>query len=440
MARRILDSRIINKDQYLNVIKGGTEAGSPLEATDNFQIVSKDRFNRANGVAAYSGNSIPAIILPDGISAGETYAKLIPKDSSLNSPLTQLGPNTSVEYIISNYDLEKSYTISATQGNIVRNRDTVILTMPNMGPGIFVIDGREITINAIVGGIVQPSITNIANSTLLDPKASFSATTSSFTVSPGLSDVWYGTQYQIARDVNFSDIVVTTDVTGVLSTTITIPANILAYDTPYFIRVRQKGYSYGWSNWSTAYNIRTKTEQITIPIVNFSETVTDTHQIYVPGVKGGATTYYGPFAGEALIGHPRWQDYAIKNGVDVGLLPAGAWSYHRYVIDNTGNTKTQRVNISARFFCGIWDTCNGYIYYETVDNSVSGAVYVAGVNSGHVPDWNIYDFILNTTIDVPAGQKRVLRIYCDVSYNGDYKYNRYAGGFKAISLTHNSWL
>lgn len=440
MTRRIYGTSSRSKDSVLDVIVGGTYSITAKQATETLDIVSKDDFNKADGVVTMIGGSIPSIVLPNGISLADTYAKLTPKDISLNNPFTQLGPNVTVEFLISNYDLEAVYSLSATQGSVIRNRDTVSFTMPNSGPGIFTIDGREITIPSIVSGITKPSITNIANSSAIDKEASFIIETSNFALAQGLSDVFYGIQYQFSLDANFTNIFKTLDVTNVLSNNITVPADTLNYSTTYHVRVRHKGYSYGWSNWSDGYQITTKSDEVIIPVVAINYTVPDTWRVYTPAIKESPATYYGPYAGEALNGHERWQDYGEKNGVDVGLMPAAGWSNKRIAISNLGNTRTQRVNITGRFFCGVWDTANGYIYKETIDNSVSGASLIASANSGHVPDWNIYDFNVNTTYDIPPDSQIVLRFYTYSPYNGDYKYNRYLAGFKGVNVTHNAWI
>lgn len=168
------------------------------------------------------------------------------------------------------------------------------------------------------------------------------------------------------------------------------------------------------------------------PMTSVTHYSPDTYRMWFPGKPG---TYDSPRSGTPLIGHPRWADQVSVNGGAIYTLPSAAW-YNGYTITCVNNNPSaQKVNLSVNAFCGIWDTCNVYIYRVTPSQ-----VYIAGVNSGHVPDWNIYTFNLSTTDTVPADTTYQWRVYMDVSYNGDYKYNKYAGGVYSMWASFNSWV
>lgn len=101
--------------------------------------------------------------------------------------------------------------------------------------------------------IDKPTITQPAdNSDNLGPNITF--VSDEFSVTHG-TDIHQSTVWQIATDVDFTDVVAGTEQTGVDLTSFT--ANDLLANRTYYVRVKYIGYTKGSSEWSNVVTIRT---------------------------------------------------------------------------------------------------------------------------------------------------------------------------------------
>ena len=89
--------------------------------------------------------------------------------------------------------------------------------------------------------------------------------TSPFVLIGALDAVHEYTEYQISKNILFTDIVDTNYVRDT-KTDIVLSNLILEYDTEYFIRVRYKGSKYNASDWSDIVKIRTQASKVDLGV------------------------------------------------------------------------------------------------------------------------------------------------------------------------------
>lgn len=114
---------------------------------------------------------------------------------------------------------------------------------------------REITIPLFSGGIITPTITFPATNGT-DVSTSPTLQASAFTPVPSGSQTHSQTNWQIATDANFSNLVVNVT-NGTNLTSYPVPVSTLALKTKYYARVRYQGSVSGWSAWSGTVSFTT---------------------------------------------------------------------------------------------------------------------------------------------------------------------------------------
>ena len=249
MSKVILSNKLdfAEFDGRVNIGAGGTGADDPDEAKNNLNFIGTEDRNAANGVAGLDGNEkIYIELIPDALLAG----------GGLNGP-AEVTTGSVTNYTIAGYSVFVDYTLSVSAGSAVRNGDTITFTAPaTVQTATIVLNDRPYEINVVAPTVYvnAPSITSpVAGSNTLGASASFASSTFSMT---GGSDTHEGSDWQIATDANFINIVAAVTNSAVNKTSWT--ASGLQVSTTYYVRVRYKGATTGYGAWSPVVNYGTR--------------------------------------------------------------------------------------------------------------------------------------------------------------------------------------
>lgn len=247
-------------DNYISpvsIVQGGHGGQSAEEGLLNLGGVRQnDTQNPGDFLRLDEFGRLPASML----------SRLIKSEPRVDGPATR-NPSQAGTYTITNYDVFTQYTLSGVLGTATRSGPTITYT-PGAAPGDggFVLNGRRITVLISTQFPNQPVVTTPANASV-DRPLSFTATSSAFGVSSG-SDTHEMSDWQIATDSGFSNVVASSlaSVTDLTSWNVTG----LSFNTDYFIRVRHKGVTQGWSPWSTTSMFKTQVNTATLGTPNIT--------------------------------------------------------------------------------------------------------------------------------------------------------------------------
>lgn len=155
---------------------------------------------------------------------------------------------------------------------------------------------REITIPLFSGGIITPTITFPATNGT-DVSTSPTLQASAFTPVPSGSQTHSQTNWQIATDANFSNLVVNVT-NGTNLTSYPVPVSTLALKTKYYARVRYQGSVSGWGAWSGVVAFTTMPE-----LKKFTLLVEDAFGEFYGGCEDNLGNVYccGASSGKAYI-------------------------------------------------------------------------------------------------------------------------------------------
>lgn len=250
MKKRNIVNKINSDDLELivPVTKGGTGDVNTQDLSQNLGLVLTQHRNVANGIAGLD-------------ASGRIYIEHIPDDLNDNTVniegLNTVPVNSVNEYTIISYSNFNTYTIEVSSGVVIRTDDVITFSAPSVPETVILtVNGRQFVLNVvpIVEYVVTPSITSpLNNSSDLGRSVSFIA--NEFIASGGV-DTHEGTDWQVATDIGFTNLVadIVNDVNNKTSWTV----SGLEVSTTYYARVRYKGTSMGYSNWSNISTFTTK--------------------------------------------------------------------------------------------------------------------------------------------------------------------------------------
>lgn len=266
--------------------QGGTDAYNAPEALANLNGASADKLNEANGLIKLNGNiKIDSTRIPPGYSGGDSGPMI--------EGLTSLSINQVTTYTITNYDEFTVYNLVAMDGIASRTGNIINYTAPT-GPGLsgFTLNGKAYNINIIQNNAVnRPTVTSPANGATNQPN-NINFTSSGFSVSSG-SDTHEGSDWQIATDVTFTNIV--QQVSNSAANKTSWSATFLNNSTIYYVRVRHKGTNYGYSLWSPIISVATsEVPSYNVSVVGgtISEGQLVTFNINTSNVANNTTLYW----------------------------------------------------------------------------------------------------------------------------------------------------
>ena len=252
MIKSVIDNKAAVRElmPVLPIEKGGTGSTSPSGIRSNLGIIPANAKNAPNGIAGLdSQGKIPMSLIPAGVGTGGSTA-------TIDGPTTVTVGSTAT-YTIVGYSSFETYTVVASAGTTTRSGATITYTAPATAQTVtLTVNGKAVTVNVVpvTAYVNTPSVTSpTTGATDLGPDIALTAST--FTVSGG-SDTHEGTDWQVATDAGFTNVVASTTNSSSAKTSYT--ATGLAPSTTYYVRLRYKGTTMGYSNWSTTTSFSTK--------------------------------------------------------------------------------------------------------------------------------------------------------------------------------------
>lgn len=227
------------------IVKGGTGADNSTEAVQNLGGLNAASLGQANGIAKLNAQGkLDLTVFPNMVMVGPT----------LNGP-TVVYTGQTVDYTITNYDINTAYEVSASVGSLTRSGDTISYTAPGTtGPLVLTVNNKVANVSIEATSPIAPSITSpVTGSTNLTASVSVSSTV--FAMNTG-ADTHLSSDWQVATDSEFTNVVSSTVNDTVNKTSWT--ATGLSPNTSYYVRVRYKGTVYGYGAWSNANTFSTK--------------------------------------------------------------------------------------------------------------------------------------------------------------------------------------
>lgn len=250
MTRKINPKKVDLGTFALPVEKGGTGAASLSDAATSLNVVKNSDKDMPSGVVSLGvAGTIPLSLM---------QASLNQNAVNLSGDFT-VYTGTTVSFTITDFDMFKSYSVTATAGTVTRNGDTITYTAPSTTQSVtLTVNGRQFTFTVLTSQPKQPVIAVPVNGT------TGASTTLQFQASAfdyaGPVDTHLNSDWQLATDAGFTNIAQQSMASTTNKTTWT-PATMLNLTT-YYLRVRYRGASGNVSNWSTTSSFTTQAAPI----------------------------------------------------------------------------------------------------------------------------------------------------------------------------------
>lgn len=230
------------------VSKGGLGSNNPYRSVKNIKGIHITDVNKPNSIAKAENGTYT-------LKLSQINLQLSPRPTIRGNMNVTTGSST--VYAISNYSEFQTYTLEAIAGSVSRTGKNITYVAPT-GGGVhgFKVNGRTIPVTVTGTMVVTPSIlTPVDNTANLGPDVLF---ISSDFATLGASDTHYGSDWQFANDIEFTDIISTLSLTN--DTVAKTQLNVQLPDTAksYYARVRHKGSVIGYSGWSVPIRVISK--------------------------------------------------------------------------------------------------------------------------------------------------------------------------------------
>lgn len=248
MSRNIYDPSLDLTKYAAQIDKGGTGALSAEDAAINLNLLTLSMKNIPGGVVGTdSNNLIPSVLLPVGFVTG-------------NASVNVTGPASlvvgdSATFLITDFDSFVTYVIIPISGTLTRVGNVITYTAPTfVDQAGFIINGRfvEITITTSIV-VTRPVITSPANNAV-NQAIALTLTSNAFATTGG-SDTHVGSDWQIATDSGFSNIVKRLINASGNKTSWAVTG--LTSSNTYYARVRYKSANSSYSEWSVTLTFST---------------------------------------------------------------------------------------------------------------------------------------------------------------------------------------
>jgi len=252
MSRTLSDPRYgLISDAILPIEYGGTGASTPEQAAINLDMIPTSQLGQPNGVAKSDAQAkLPLELLMDYVD----------NVVMIDGPTTVSG-SIQTSYSITNYDYQKTYHLSVIGlGSVVQddNDGSIIKYTPPPSATVdgdgFIINGKKYFFTISPNGVNQPTIiapVNNAEAVTTD----YQFVGSAFGYS-GASQTHLSSNWQVATDVDFQNIVLQVADNGSVKTTWSAVG--MDAGTRLYVRVRYKGSVTSYSNWSNPVGFTTK--------------------------------------------------------------------------------------------------------------------------------------------------------------------------------------
>lgn len=224
---------------------GGTGNSSLDFLYNQYKAVFRSKINKATGAISLDGN---ANIVDSSLTSAMVATISVSGPKVINI-------NTTHQYKITNHDYMTEYSVTATEGTVALVGDTITYTAPSTGGDFgFKVNERNVAVKVLAPHVAKPSIISpVNNASSLGGSVTF--TSSAFVVNNGI-DTHTGSDWDVATDSNFNNIVKTT--VNNSSSKESYSVSELLPNTSYYARVRHKGNSLGYSEWSNTVAFTTR--------------------------------------------------------------------------------------------------------------------------------------------------------------------------------------
>lgn len=239
MSRGVHLPDIDYSDYTVSIEHGGTSVHKIANAADAIGLVKNSDKGIAQGVVGLDSNGR---VLPENLPLSSVNAVNL-------QGVFNIITNSTVTFTITDFDSFKDYTVTCSNGTISQTNGVVTYTANAvLGNHTFTINGRVFGFTIILAAPQKPVI---AAPTL---NATIYTTSYTFIVSPfvqvGDSSTHASSDWQIATDSGFSNIVFSTSNDTVNKTSWTVTG--LVDGVGYFVRTRHKASNTNSSEWSNS--------------------------------------------------------------------------------------------------------------------------------------------------------------------------------------------
>jgi len=426
---------------------GGTGGKTTKEASDSLNTIKRSSINQPDGILG---------LLPDGSIPVEHIDpnRLNIKDC-VKGP-TSVVRSTSQLYVITNYDINKTYTVTAKgNGGVAidpEDPSSITYTAPSQatsgGDGI-IVNGRTLQIQVtapLETYIDTPSITAPANNAT-NVSTEYTFQSSAFN-STSETEVHVSSTWQIASDTGFTSIVQSTTDDTSNKTSWTVQS--LLPLTKYYVRVLYKGDTSPTSLWSNTTTFTTKKDYPSILTKQFhhqsgTEEIGDLFGYVVELSADGNTLAVGAsnknnnnidldmFEGLSLdtVGSP--EAFCRNTGYPVSYLTAHwydatVWLGYLCVISNKNNpldpvNPDPNLNGDVSFF----DQNGIFVARQNQEDAYTGIT--TANNSIYACTWGTYT---GQTVGTIQGRNQLMQMFAPI---GSYTGTQYA--FRGITSIGN---
>lgn len=245
--RRVYQPSLDDSLGAVPIDNGGSSSKKLATAVQYLGLLTNGSKGVASGSADLDANGkVKHVNLPDSI---------ISEVLNVSGPVA-LKVNQTGIYTITDYDSATSYDVAATSGVVTRTGDTITYTAGTTpGNGGFTINGKAYVIPVTYYSVVTPNITAPSNGAT-GQSGTVNFTSNAFAMEGG-TDTHYSSDWQVATDSGFSNVV--SSVANSTSNKLTYTASGLNPNTTYYARVRYKGVVSDFSSWSPVISFSTAT-------------------------------------------------------------------------------------------------------------------------------------------------------------------------------------
>ena len=251
MTNRIEKPTIEESDYALSISKGGTSGMTVGSVASKMGWFRNQDIGVNGGIAVLDqSGKLPTSVM-EGTVVGGSSVTIGHKNTATGGV-----PNT---YTITNYDSFMTYTVSTNYGSVSISGDTITYTPTNSsGAGGFTVNGEMFNLTVIAQTPSTPVISTPVNGAT-NIGSTVTVTTGSFHMVSG-ADTHAASDWQISTSPLFTTIVYES-LNDTVNKTSWV-SGVLTAATQYYIRVRHKGTTYGYSPWSSVVSVTTKSSFI----------------------------------------------------------------------------------------------------------------------------------------------------------------------------------
>ena len=227
---------------------GGTFADTAQQALINLGVAGMYGLDVADGMAKSTPQNF---VNPVNVPSKYLYGVAVdgPKIVQFNA---------TAEFTITNFDSSTKYTVSSTIGNAVLQGDKIYYTAPdNQTVGGFTVNDNYTEVN--IGNLVPKTPTIISPvSGATEQSFPLTVTSSAFSLQTNLiTDTHESSDWEVSENGTFTKVVASSYNSTANKTSWAVSG--LPIGKIYYFRVRHKGATVGWSEWSSVTVIITKT-------------------------------------------------------------------------------------------------------------------------------------------------------------------------------------